>query len=92
MNNNFKNETTLMNDNFKNETTFTTDNFKNETLLYLKNFPFQITFKWQNQSTIIKLLNGEDVFKFADIIQQICIENDIKIQIIKNAQIINNYE
>ncbi len=45
--------------------------------------PFAITFSWKDNYTKIQLVNGDDVFKLADIFSKMLTENNIEHKIIK---------
>ena len=45
--------------------------------------PFTITFSFKDSYTTIQLVNGDDVFKLADIFSKMLTENNIEHKIIK---------
>ena len=45
--------------------------------------PFSMTFNWQDDQVTVKLVNGEDVLKLADIFSRVLTENNIEHKIIK---------
>jgi hypothetical protein len=45
--------------------------------------PFSITFSFKDNYTEIQLVNGDDVFKLADIFSKMLTENNIEHKIIK---------
>jgi hypothetical protein len=52
-------------------------------VMSLEPLPFAITFSWKDNYTKIQLVNGDDVFKLADIFSKMLTENNIEHKIIK---------
>ena len=55
---------------------------KSYTKLAIQPTPFSMTFSWQDDQVTVKLVNGEDVFKLADIFSKMLTENNIEHKII----------
>lgn len=67
-------------ENTNNELTLSNDDFR---IMPLEPTPFAITFSWKNEYATVQLINGEDVFKLADIFSKVLTENNIEHKIIK---------
>jgi hypothetical protein len=67
-------------ENTNNELTLPNDDFR---VIQLEPSPFAITFSWKGNYTTIQLVNGDDVFKLADIFSKMLTENNIEHKIIK---------
>ena len=51
---------------------------ENEKILILNPETFSITFYWKNKYVKVKLKNGDDIIKLADIFSNMLIENGIE--------------
>jgi hypothetical protein len=67
-------------ENTNNELTLPNDDFR---VMPLEPASFAITFNWKDNYTTVQLVNGEDVFKLADLFSKILTENNIEHKIIK---------
>jgi hypothetical protein len=63
-----------------NKLTLPNDDFRT---IPLEPSPFAITFSWKGNYTTIQLVNGDDVFKLADIFSKMLTENNIEHKIVK---------
>ena len=63
-----------------NKLTLPNDDFRT---IPLYHSPFSITFSFKDNYTKIQLVNGDDVFKLADIFSKMLTENNIEHKIIK---------
>ena len=66
-------------ENINNGLTLPNDDFRT---VPLEPTPFAITFNWKDNYTTVQLINGDDVFKLADIFSKMLTENNIEHKII----------